>query len=200
MVMADEEAAAQELNALLSRRQHHDWRISRRMTLSAQRWQACRKPPATLALKRPGMFRRWHTMRRPRRSWYPDGSRSGCSTGSGAGVSGPFSARNQRLDPVRRAVAYLARQYLAGELQHYLGRPLAALSTSALTPKVNDNAVLTPAPVFREGLSMTCKMSEWRSVSVPTFPVQEREIEPSMNEMQFHNLFEIPTGLNVISE
>lgn len=191
MVMADEEAAAQKLNALLSNASTMTADFSQ-MTLSAN-GASMQETTGNLALKRPGMFR-WHTDAPAEQELVSDGQQIWLYDPDLEQVT--IQAMDQRL-------THTPALLLSGDvstLQENFSitwEDSGSVIDFTLTPKVNDTLFDSLRLSFRDGVINDMQMSD--AVGQRTnILFQDVKLNQSMNEDQF--TFEIPDGIDVISE
>lgn len=191
MVMADEEAAAQKLNALLSNASTMTADFSQ-MTLSAN-GASMQETTGNLALKRPGMFR-WHTDAPAEQELVSDGQQIWLYDPDLEQVT--IQTMDQRL-------THTPALLLSGDvstLQENFSitwEDSGSVIDFTLTPKVNDTLFDSLRLSFRDGVINDMQMSD--AVGQRTnILFQDVKLNQSMNEDQF--TFEIPDGIDVISE
>lgn len=191
LVMADEEAAAQRLNKLLSNASTMSADFSQ-MTLSAN-GSSMQETTGNLALKRPGMFR-WHTDAPAEQELVSDGKQIWLYDPDLEQVT--IQAMDQRL-------THTPALLLSGDVSALQENFSIAWQDSGnvidftLTPKVNDTLFDSLRLSFRDGVINDMQMSD--AVGQRTnILFQDVQLNQSMDDSQF--TFEIPDGIDVISE
>lgn len=191
MVMADEQAAAQRLNSLLSNADTMTANFSQ-MTLSAN-GASMQETTGNLALKRPGMFR-WHTDAPAEQELVSDGQRIWLYDPDLEQVT--IQEMDQRL-------THTPALLLSGDVSQLQENFTITWQDSGnvidftLTPKVNDTLFDSLRLSFRDGVINDMQMSD--AVGQRTnILFQDVQLNQSISEKQF--TFDIPDGIDVISE
>ncbi|WP_022962516.1 outer membrane lipoprotein chaperone LolA [Halopseudomonas pelagia] len=191
MVMADEEAAAQRLNTLLSNASTMTADFSQ-MTLSAN-GASMQETTGTLALKRPGMFR-WHTDAPAEQELVSNGQKIWLYDPDLEQVT--IQEMDQRL-------THTPALLLSGDVSSLQENFTITWQDSGnvidftLTPKVNDTLFDSLRLSFRDGVINDMQMSD--AVGQRTnILFQDVELNQRLDDDQF--TFAIPDGIDVISE
>lgn len=191
LVMADEEAAAQRLNGLLSNASTMTADFSQ-MTLSAN-GSSMQETTGNLALKRPGMFR-WHTDAPAEQELVSDGKQIWLYDPDLEQVT--IQAMDQRL-------THTPALLLSGDVSALQENFSITWQDSGnvidftLTPKVNDTLFDSLRLSFRDGVINDMQMSD--AVGQRTnILFQDVQLNQRLDEDQF--TFAIPDGIDVISE
>lgn len=191
LAMADEQAAAQRLNTLLSNASTMTADFSQ-MTLSAN-GASMQETTGNLALKRPGMFR-WHTDAPAEQELVSDGEKIWLYDPDLEQVT--IQAMDQRL-------THTPALLLSGDVSKLQENFSITWQDSGnvidftLTPKVNDTLFDSLRLSFRDGVINDMQLSD--AVGQRTnILFQDVQLNQSMGEEQF--TFVIPDGIDVISE
>lgn len=191
MVMADEDAAAQRLNTLLSNASTMTADFSQ-MTLSAN-GASMQETTGNLALKRPGMFR-WHTD--------APAEQELVSNGQTIWLYDP-DLEQVTIQEMDQRLTHTPALLLSGDVSKLQENFTITWEDSGnvidftLTPKVSDTLFDSLRLSFRDGVINDMQMSD--AVGQRTnILFQDVQLNQSMNEEQF--TFAIPDGIDVISE
>ena len=191
MVMADEDAAAQRLNTLLSNASTMTADFSQ-MTLSAN-GASMQETTGNLALKRPGMFR-WHTD--------APAEQELVSNGQTIWLYDP-DLEQVTIQEMDQRLTHTPALLLSGDVSKLQENFTITWEDSGnvidftLTPKVSDTLFDSLRLSFRDGVINDMQMSD--AVGQRTnILFQDVQLNQSMNEEQF--TFDIPDGIDVISE
>lgn len=191
MVMADEDAAAQRLNTLLSNASTMTADFSQ-MTLSAN-GASMQETTGNLALKRPGMFR-WHTD--------APAEQELVSNGQTIWLYDP-DLEQVTIQEMDQRLTHTPALLLSGDVSKLQENFTITWEDSGnvidftLTPKVSDTLFDSLRLSFRDGIINDMQMSD--AVGQRTnILFQDVQLNQSMNEEQF--TFDIPDGIDVISE
>ncbi|WOD13068.1 outer membrane lipoprotein chaperone LolA [Pseudomonas sp. NyZ704] len=191
MVMADEDAAAQRLNTLLSNASTMTADFSQ-MTLSAN-GASMQETTGNLALKRPGMFR-WHTD--------APAEQELVSNGETIWLYDP-DLEQVTIQEMDQRLTHTPALLLSGDVSKLQENFTITWEDSGnvidftLTPKVSDTLFDSLRLSFRDGVINDMQMSD--AVGQRTnILFQDVQLNQSMNEEQF--TFDIPDGIDVISE
>lgn len=191
MVMADEDAAAQRLNTLLSNASTMTADFSQ-MTLSAN-GASMQETTGNLALKRPGMFR-WHTD--------APAEQELVSNGQTIWLYDP-DLEQVTIQEMDQRLTHTPALLLSGDVSKLQENFTITWEDSGnvidftLTPKVSDTLFDSLRLSFRDGVINDMQMSD--AVGQRTnILFQDVQLNQSMNEAQF--TFDIPDGIDVISE
>lgn len=191
LVMADEEAAAQRLNTLLSNASTMTADFSQ-MTLSAN-GSSMQETTGNLALKRPGMFR-WHTD--------APAEQELVSNGQTIWLYDP-DLEQVTIQEMDQRLTHTPALLLSGDVSKLQENFVITWEDSGnvidftLTPKVNDTLFDSLRLSFRDGVINDMQMSD--AVGQRTnILFQDVKLNQSMDEGQF--TFDIPDGIDVISE
>lgn len=191
LVVADEEAAAQRLNTLLSNASTMTADFSQ-MTLSAN-GSSMQETTGNLALKRPGMFR-WHTD--------APAEQELVSNGQTIWLYDP-DLEQVTIQEMDQRLTHTPALLLSGDVSKLQENFVITWEDSGnvidftLTPKVNDTLFDSLRLSFRDGVINDMQMSD--AVGQRTnILFQDVKLNQSMDEGQF--TFDIPDGIDVISE
>lgn len=191
LVLADEEAAAQRLNTLLSNASTMTADFSQ-MTLSAN-GASMQETTGNLALKRPGMFR-WHTDAPAEQELVSNGKKIWLYDPDLEQVT--IQEMDQRL-------THTPALLLSGDVSRLQENFTITWQDSGnvidftLTPKVNDTLFDSLRLSFRDGVINDMQMSD--AVGQRTnILFQDVQLNQRMGDDQF--TFVIPDGIDVISE
>ncbi|PCC99428.1 outer membrane lipoprotein chaperone LolA [Halopseudomonas pelagia] len=191
MVMADEDAAAQRLNTLLSNASTMTADFSQ-MTLNAN-GASMQETTGNLALKRPGMFR-WHTD--------APAEQELVSNGQTIWLYDP-DLEQVTIQEMDQRLTHTPALLLSGDVSKLQENFTITWEDSGnvidftLTPKVSDTLFDSLRLSFRDGVINDMQMSD--AVGQRTnILFQDVQLNQSMNEEQF--TFDIPDGIDVISE
>ncbi len=191
MVMADEDAAAQRLNTLLSHASTMTADFSQ-MTLSSN-GASMQETTGNLALKRPGMFR-WHTD--------APAEQELVSNGQTIWLYDP-DLEQVTIQEMDQRLTHTPALLLSGDVSKLQENFTITWEDSGnvidftLTPKVSDTLFDSLRLSFRDGVINDMQMSD--AVGQRTnILFQDVQLNQSMNEEQF--TFDIPDGIDVISE
>lgn len=191
LALADDEAAAQRLNTLLSNATTMTADFSQ-MTLSAN-GANLQETTGNLALKRPGMFR-WHTDAPAEQELVSDGRQIWLYDPDLEQVT--IQEMDQRL-------THTPALLLSGDVSKLQENFTITWEDSGsvidfmLTPKVNDTLFDNLRLSFRDGVINDMQMSD--AVGQRTnILFQDVQLNQSLDEKQF--TFEVPEGVDVISE
>ena len=191
LALAEDEAAAQRLNTLLSNATTMTADFSQ-MTLSAN-GANLQETTGNLALKRPGMFR-WHTDAPAEQELVSDGRQIWLYDPDLEQVT--IQEMDQRL-------THTPALLLSGDVSKLQENFTITWEDSGsvidfmLTPKVNDTLFDNLRLSFRDGVINDMQMSD--AVGQRTnILFQDVQLNQSLDEKQF--TFEVPEGVDVISE